>query len=220
MQYRAQCHYCHKHTGYYPYLSIQLPISTHPPTYCPRCHRPVPTSPLDYADTLCFDYAGLTRAQALSQMNLADTRNAHAHSARSANHTAEAILSDEQSLKQWPSLQTLTTPLSIQCLDCGGHYIFYRNAPDIQRTPPLYCVWCASKHTVITQLDTEEHAFIALAQHYNLPVPILKTLYQLWTTQSPLPTFAEFFASPTVTLVLSALAKQANTQAEASHATI
>lgn len=212
MQYRAQCHYCHKHTGYYPYLSVTLPISTHPPTYCPRCHRLVPTSPFDYADTLCFDYAGLTRQQALSSLDHVDRQNSHSKSASHANHTAEDYLNMEQSLKQWPSLATLTTPLTVTCNDCGGHYIFYRNAPDIQRTPPLYCVWCASKHTTISQLDTEEHAYVSLAQHYNLPVPILKTLYSLWTTQSPLPTFAEFFKSPTVTLVLNAIAKQATEQ--------
>src|SRR5678815_277314 len=80
----AQCHYCSRHTGYQPYLS--LPNYPDPivakATACPRCGRTCPIATLDYADTLCMDNAGLTREQALHCMEVVNTRISHSKSGK------------------------------------------------------------------------------------------------------------------------------------------
>jgi hypothetical protein len=111
-------------------------------------------------------------------------------------------LSKDLGLARLPSLRTLTTPLSVSCRDCGGSYVFYRNAPDIQRTPPLYCVWCASSHTIVLPFSTDDTSLIVLAQVYNLPLQLTQTLYDLWSTRSSLSTFKAFVESPKIAAVI------------------
>jgi hypothetical protein len=172
------------------------------PQYCPRCHKQCPIADLDYADTLCMDNAALTRQQALDAINHVNTINSHAKSTRSYRYV-EDYLSKDLGLARLPSLRTLTTPLQVSCRDCGGSYVFYRNAPDIQRTPPLYCVWCASSHTIVLPFSTDDTSLIVLAQVYNLPLQLTQTLYDLWSTRSSLSTFKAFVESPDVAKVIA-----------------
>jgi len=198
----AQCHHCSKRTGYQPYLSLpSLPVVAKA-TGCPRCGRTCPVSPLDYADTLCMDNAGLTRSQALQCMEVVSTRISHSKSGK--YQYVEDYLAKEENLANWPSLRTLTTPLAISCHDCGGTYTFYRNAPDIQVTPPLYCVYCASNNTTVQQLGTEPSSWLVLAQVYGCSVDLIQTVYELWASRSSTTRFSEFMSNPAIQKILAA----------------
>ncbi len=105
------------------------------------------------------------------------------------------------------SVRQYIAPLDISCRDCGGSYTLLRNIPDVNKTSPLYCVWCASPRVIIEQESTEETWWTSLSLAYNnMPVPMLKIFYDRWTTHSNKSTFKEYMESPMIKSLLQEVA--------------
>lgn len=93
-------------------------------------------------------------------------------------------------------MQFMYTPLDVQCLDCGGQYTIWRGRVSPVQAPPVYCVWCASKHITIVAENTDEAAYTTLAMHYALPLNVIKFLYSQYASQSRTIKFSDYMDMP------------------------
>lgn len=151
------------------------------PSHCPYCHTShnVIACEYDYADVIVTKYSHpkVTRKIVLLMMSMLQERNLD----RSINNqqTIEDVMHD-LNLDRLSSRPK--TYLTSHCKSCGGSFttLSHTNTLSVQHTPPLYCIWCGSQSLNVTQEDTEETAFISLATHYNLPLPIFRFLYNEW----------------------------------------
>lgn len=101
--------------------------------------------------------------------------------------------------------QSTITPLNVSCRSCGSTFTMLRSDPSTYKSPPTYCIYCASPSLVILSQDTEATAYTVLAAHYNITVPQVKFLYNHWIHQPTYNTFNLFMTSPTGIAVLQVL---------------
>lgn len=90
------------------------------------------------------------------------------------------------------------TPLNVHCGSCGSVFTMLRSSPDTYKTPPTYCVYCGADSVSVIQQDPEQIAFISLAEHYDVTVPMIQSLYKTWQSRPNYPTFQGFMRSDTV----------------------
>lgn len=260
VQLTVQCQSCTSKHGTPPYVDLPshdacstIATTTFTParqaSHCPRCGKPRTFHPYDYADTLCQEYFGLTRAAAIAALHLFNELRATDNHRRTYTYTAmynlgtsahplsqvhagTQVLVNEQcqstpaklaaihsardiydyldNLKGGPKrmLQRgYIAPLDCTCKACGGQFTLVRGIVDTQATPPLYCVWCGARSQLITDpTQTEETAWIVLADNYKLPIAALKIFYGQWSaTMHKHPTFQSYMQSEEVQQLLPLL---------------
>lgn len=205
----VQCARCTTKLEVPPYIDLlsesaaPRPLSSGKPLYCPRCGKARQIRPLDYADVLCQDYFGLTRKGAIETVTLFNELQAQG---RLPSVKVYGRPQDPCELLRhvWgfplALARSAITPLTVHCRSCAGSYTLLRGKPDVQQTPPLYCVWCASSDVYTSQDDTEETAWLSLASHYDLSVQAVQFFYNDWQglPAHTYTTFAAYLDSPTV----------------------
>lgn len=206
----CQCKHCLDELGVPVYVTVPLspvPTTGHP-MYCPRCRRrPAKPAyrPQDYADCLILRYDGLTRKgaiHAIATYNELSARGKLPSTVRDAYDLPAILWGFKPMLSSQP-----ITPLTVHCTSCAGSYTLIRSAgPSLQQSTPLYCVWCGSSHTTLSQDDTEETAWLSLANHYSLSVQQVQFFYNKWS-QLPAhtyPTFSAYLQSDLVAPIFKA----------------
>lgn len=108
--------------------------------------------------------------------------------------------------------RTYTAPIDCTCRQCGGQFTYIRGIVDVQQTPALHCIWCASTDLIVDPEQTEDTAWTVLSINYKLPVHIIRTIYGQYQAQSTHSSFASYMASPDVQKVLTILSKTAQTK--------
>lgn len=185
-----------------PFISFTLPVQSKP-LHCPKCGHQRTVRPYDYADIICTDHAGISRSLAIKAINLYNEQLARG-TLRHKSHTPDCIafIEDMGANTSMPSLRSSFAPIDAHCQACGGSYTLLRNTPDVQRTPPLYCVWCGSNHVTIQQQSTDNTCWTSLALHYNLPTNVIKMFYDRWSSKSGLQAFSDYMHSDLITQLL------------------
>lgn len=186
-----------------PFISFTLPVQSKP-LHCPKCGHSRTVRPYDYADIICTDHAGISRSLAIKAINLYNEQLQRGTLGR-ASKTPDCIAYIEDmgiDATNMPSMRTSFTPLNCACQSCGGSFTMLRNVPDVQRTPPLYCVWCGSNHVTVQQQSTDNSCWTSLALHYNLPTNAIKMFYDRWSSKSGLTSFSEYMHSDLITQLL------------------
>lgn len=186
-----------------PFISFTLPVRSKP-THCPKCGHTRTVRPYDYADIICTDHAGISRNLAIKAINLYNEQLARGTLGHKS-HIPDCIGYIEDmgvDATNMPSMRSSFAPIDAHCTSCGGSYTMLRNVPDVQRTPPLYCVWCGSKSVTIQQQSTDQTCWTSLAQHYNLPLAALKMFYDRWSRKSSLSSFSNYMQSDLITQLL------------------
>lgn len=202
----VECKHCQQAPNITPpYISYMLPIQLRP-TFCPKCHHHKSMRPYDNSDILCTDHVGISRRQAVNIVRAYNYRQEldGVGLGMPKTHCNDVFDYFNQTLggNTIPDIRTSFTPLDIQCNSCGGSFTLLRNIPDVNHTPPLYCVWCSSNNVIVSQESTEEVWWTSLSRHYSLPINVLQVFYDRWYTHSHLSTFKEYMTSPTVKEVL------------------
>jgi hypothetical protein len=109
-------------------------------------------------------------------------------------------------------MRAYVTPLDVQCLDCGGQFTMLRGLVTTKQLPPVHCVWCASTHISVNQENTEEVAYLILAQRYSLPENVLRYLYAQYAQQARHSSFDSYMNSESVLAIRNKLAPLAQMQ--------
>lgn len=227
----VQCTKCTTHHGAItpPYVSYYVPTATKP-QYCPKCSHQRIIREYDYADVLCTDHVGLSRSNAITAIQSCNEHNARTSAPYGTSRyvTVEQLL-DKLGARELPPITAVITPLTVRCNSpktansaggCGATFTLLRNVPDVQRTPPLYCIFCAQPVTILNNLnDTEETAFIGLSLHYELPLIMIKSLYVMWSTSSQRPTFESYIHSPKVRDTIQQVLANNNIEVPLQHQT-
>lgn len=221
----VQCTKCTTHHGAItpPYVSYYVPTATKP-QYCPKCSHQRIIREYDYADVLCTDHVGLSRAHAIIAIQSCNEHNARTSAPYgTTKHVTVEQLLDKLGARELPPITAVITPLTVRCnstTGCGATFTLLRNVPDVQRTPPLYCIFCAQPvSTLANTNDTEETAFIGLSLHYELPLIMIKSLYVVWSTSSQRPTFESFIHSPKVRDTIQQVLANNNIEVPTQHQT-
>lgn len=193
------------------------------PAYCPRCGKPHSYRPYDYADVLCTEYFGLTREVAVEVITTFNEIKASSNSQfYTASHGSQPVgkskLQDPLDLLQAMGfsrmlMRAALTPLTVSCQSCGGSFTMLRSVPDVQRTPPLHCVWCSSTNLTTSQDDTEVTAWLSLASHYGLTVAAIQFFYSDWLKRGHQTTLAAHLADPQVAPLVQMAKTNASKQA-------
>lgn len=247
----VQCQSCTSKHGTPPYVDLPSYATsqftpTRQATHCPCCGKPRTFRPYDYADTLCQEYFGLTRHNAMQAISLFNElratdnpRSIRTYTAMynigTPSHPAQQVYAGQEVLVN--ELATLPisitrvkqardiyeyldqrgvkrvlqrgyiAPLDCTCKACGGQFTLVRGIVDTQATPPLYCVWCGARSQLITDpTQTEETAWIVLADNYKLPIAALKIFYGQWSaTMHKHPTFQSYMQTEEVQQLLPLL---------------
>lgn len=244
VQRTVQCQSCTDKHGTPPYVDLSAEPSyftpARHPTHCPRCGKVRTFHPYDYADTLCQDYFGLSRASAIQAIQLFNSLRQTDNQRRTYKYTTNydvgkqvkagtevnvnelaptpAVIArakrardifeylDQSGVKR--VLQRgYIAPLDCTCKMCGGQFTLIRGIVDTQATPPLHCVWCGARSSLITDpTQTEDTAWIVLSQNYGLPIPALKIFYDQWQAHiSKHPTFSAYMQTEEVQKLLPLL---------------
>lgn len=175
-----------------PPLLVEFPLLPINPANIRKLYNPytraiTPASPAEYADYLANDYcltthvirqALLLRTAAIDSPTLMPAMHRWLKSPLNANNPSKFI---EEFLKV-ESPSTGYCPLSITCSACGSHFRVLRSALTTITTPPLYCIFCGSPSITTSLLSDEEVAYQALADHYHVPLSLLKDLFHVWTS--------------------------------------
>lgn len=110
-------------------------------------------------------------------------------------------------------LRSYIAPLDCTCKACGGQFTLLRGLVETVAQPPIYCVWCGTRNSlIIDPTQTEDTAWLVLAQNYNLPIPALRVLYSQWSTPANIakyPAFASYMQSEEVQQLLPLLQQAA-----------
>lgn len=202
-QLAVQCTRCTTAHGTSPYVDLftnqpcptPSPSGRLSPTHCPRCGHQRQYRSYDYADVLCTNYFGLTRALAIELIQTFNELTASDKlPTRFGSSTAKLIdpldLISSMGLKPLLARQAIT-PLTITCHTangggCGGQFTLLRCAGP-QPTSPLdglHCVFCGRHSTLslsISQDSTEDACWLSLSHHYDLTVQAMQFFYNDWT---------------------------------------
>lgn len=204
----VDCIPCSNHKLTPPYVSYTLQVQPKP-LYCPTCQHQRVYRPYSYVDILCTDYAGLSVTTAVKIVLQYNEQRAKGTLSRKSTLDVLDYIRD-LGAENMPTLRNFIAPLDISCRECGGSYTLLRNidsAPNVNKTPPLYCVWCASPSVHVVQQGTEEVWWTSLSLAYNnMPVPMLKIFYDRWTTHSRARTFKEYMNSDMIKSLLEEVA--------------
>lgn len=194
---------CTAHTQHQTYINYYLPPTQHP-THCPYCPNPCQSHEYDYADVIVTTHQHFTRKAAITCMN--HLRQINLARTRAKSYTIEEYL--KMAGVNTPSYDVNSETRSAcylhsSCHSCGGTFTILYTTTPVQHTPPKYCVWCGSQDIYTVQADTEETCFITLSLHYNLPLALLKALYNIWHTSSHYQYFSQYMNSEPVTEITS-----------------
>lgn len=191
------------------YVNVYTPVAN-APSHCPSCNTThITHRPYDIADELTTQYSRYNRL--LANVIIEETREYnHAHPTATINHLMFVRIAKMQT-------PTLTSqglcPVWVTCQSCAGTYALVRTTPTAN-TLPTYCIWCGSQQLTVRQFNTDEVSSLvlsniaqeslqSLADHYNIPLPLLTFFYDDWTTSSHLTFFAEYMRTPDVKTVLA-----------------
>jgi hypothetical protein len=216
MQLTCQCAKCTAKHGIPPYVDLPAPALTTTstplyqpatrPTYCPNCAKPRTYRTYDYADVLIQDYMGMTRQLAIDIIRQFNEwrESSFRNPVRNSQLDVIDYLTDRGHSKML--LRAYVTPLDVQCLDCGGQFTMLRGLVTSKQLPPVHCVWCASKNISTSQENTEEVAYLILAEKYQLPQNILEYLYKQYAAQARHSTFESYMNSEPILAIRNKLA--------------
>lgn len=167
----------------------------HPlPSHCPLCARPTLTRDTDMPDYLSYTYIGVKRAVAIKLL----AKLANYNVGRPSTHQlalTDFIERHGTYLIEYPP--SAYSPLTVICNDCASCYRVLRGQPNtLSSTPPKYCIWCGSRNITICTVTDEAAAWEVLSSKYQLPIPLLVKIYNVWQSHGYYQHFHDFITSP------------------------